>query len=223
MKNILIAAVILIFTAILTTPAIPAQQGLSGEWTLTRMVRDTWDVPVMTTGKVPTIKFSGEGFSGNGSCNSYGGSYTLEGGKGFKPGAVRSTKMACVQPEINGQEKAFFAILEKVTSYEITGDMLKLAGEGGAYSLTFTRKSAEEELPFLWIVDKKQVDCRGVVHQNCLQVKKRDFDQWEILREKIGGFVYKPGRYYLLRVRHSDKGYKLVKIISRTRLIPHVD
>ena len=119
--------------------------------------------------------------------------------------------------------KSFFAILEKVTSYEITGDVLKLAGEGGAYSLTFTRKSAEEERPFLWIVDKKQVDCRGVVHQNCLQVKKRDFDQWEILREKIGGFAYKPGRYYLLRVRHSDKGYKLVKIISRTRLMPHVD
>jgi len=231
MKRIFITTAILIFTAIFTSPAFAQRQALAGEWTLVRMVRDTWQVPmVSTTGKTPTIKFSSEGFSGNGGCNSYGGSYTVDGGK-FTPGPIRSTKMACAG-EVNAQESAFFAIMGKADSYQVADYTLTIAGEGGAYSLAFLRKRVEEK-PFLWIVDKKKVDCRGIVHQNCLQVKKTDADEWEILREKIVGFKYQPGRYYLIRVKRSMKSvmmandfiyeYKLVKVISRTRLMPHVD
>jgi heat shock protein HslJ len=222
MKKIFIATAICMLTAMFSVSAF-GQQALSGEWTLTRLVRDTWDVPVVASGKTPTIKFSGDGFSGNASCNSYGGSYTAA-GKTFNPGPVRSTKMACVQPEINAQEKAFFDTLERATNYQVSGNTLILSGNGGAYSLTFKRNgSVEEERPFLWIVDKKKVDCRGIVHQNCLQVKKTDFAEWEILREGITGFNYRPGKYYLIRVKRTASGYKLVKVISRTRLMSHVD
>jgi heat shock protein HslJ len=196
---------------------------LSGEWTLIRMVRDTWDVPLTGGGKTPTIKFADEGFSGNGGCNSYGGSYTTEGSKGFKAGPIRSTKMACAQGGANGRETAFFDIIGRADTYRITGNTLVLSSDGGAYSLTFKRQAMAEEKPFLWIVDKRQVDCRGVVHQNCLQVKKTDAAEWQILREPIKGFKYIPGKYYLIRVQPTAKGYKLVKIISRTRLMSHVD
>ncbi len=211
--------------ALMFVSQVSAQGGrLSGEWTLTRMVRDTWDVPVAATGKIPTIKFTDEGLSGSGGCNSYGGSYTTEGTKGFKAGPIRSTKMACTQGGANGRETAFFDIIGRADTYRLTGNTLVLSSDGGAYSLTFKRQGmAPEDKPFLWIVDKRQVDCRGVVHQNCLQVKKTDAAQWEILREPIKGFKYLPGKYYLIRVQWTAKGYKLVKVISRTRLMSHVD
>ncbi|HEV7642467.1 MAG TPA: META and DUF4377 domain-containing protein [Pyrinomonadaceae bacterium] len=196
---------------------------LTGEWTLTHMVRDTWDVPLAGDGKTPTIKFTDEGLSGNGGCNSYGGSYTTEGSKGFKAGPIRSTKMACTQGGVSGRESAFFDILGRADTYRITGNTLVLSSDGGAYSLTFQKKPAPEDKPFLWIVDKRQVDCHGVVHQNCLQVKKTDAAEWQILREPIKGFKYLPGKYYLIRVQPTAKGYKLVKVISRTRLMAHVD
>jgi heat shock protein HslJ len=244
MKKILITTAILIFTAVFSIPAL-GQQELSGEWELTRMVRDGKELPMVTTGKTPTIKF-GEGFAGNGSCNSYGGSYTIE-GKKFKAGPIRATKMACAG-EVNAQEMAYFSLLEKMDSYQILKGTLTMAGEGGLHSLTFAvrpdvrspvEEAAEETRPepkektLLWIVDKGQVDCRGIVPQKCLQVKQRDFDEWQILRAEIGGFKYKPGRYYLIRVKRTMKSwtmangqvydYKLVKVISRTRLMPHVD
>jgi heat shock protein HslJ len=233
MKRIFITTAIFIFTLMFVSQASAQGAQLSGEWTLTRMVRDTWDVPLVTTGKTPTIKFMDEGLSGNGGCNSYGGTFTTKGSKGFKAGPIRSTKMACMQGGVSGQETAFFDILDKADTYRITGNTLTLSSGGGAYSLTFQKKLAPENKPFLWIVDKKMVDCRGIVHQNCLQVKKTDAAEWEILREPIKGFKYLPGKYYLIRVTRTLKKwapandfiyeYKLVKVISRTRQMTHVD
>lgn len=223
MKRIFITTVIFIFTLIFVSQASAQVARLTGEWTLTHMVRDTWDVPLAGDGKTPTIKFTDEGLSGNGGCNSYGGSYTTEGSKGFKAGPIRSTKMACTQGGVSGRESAFFDILGRADTYRITGNTLVLSSDGGAYSLTFQKKPAPEDKPFLWIVDKRQVDCHGVVHQNCLQVKKTDAAEWQILREPIKGFKYLPGKYYLIRVQPTAKGYKLVKVISRTRLMAHVD
>ena len=223
MKRILITTAIFIFTLMLVSQAAAQGAQLSGEWTLTRMVRDTWDGPLVSGGKTPTIQFTDEGFSGSGGCNSYGGSYTTQGSKGFKAGPIRSTKMACMQGGVGGQETAFFDILGRADTYRRTGNTLVLSSGGGAYSLTFQKKLAPENKPFLWIVDKRQVDCRGVVHQKCLQVKKTDAEEWQILREPIKGFKYLPGKYYLIRVQWTASGYKLVKVISRTRLMAHVD
>jgi heat shock protein HslJ len=220
MKKIFTSTAILIFTLILTGQTF-AQ--LSGEWTLTKMVRDTFEVRLSQDAKAPTLKFGDERLSGNGGCNSYGAGYKTEGDKGFKAGPVMSTKMACMRPDANKQESAYFDTLDRADSYRITGNTLMLSGNGGAYSLTFRRLGGIKSRPFLWIVDKKMVDCQGIVHQNCMQVKKTDIAEWEILRAPIAGFKYRPGRYYLLRVQQTADGYKLVKIVSRTRLMPHVD
>jgi heat shock protein HslJ len=220
MKKIFTSTAILIFTFVLTTP-IFAQ--LSGEWTLTKMVRDTFEIQLSKDAKAPTLKFGDDRLSGNGGCNSYGGAYTMEGDKGFKAGPVMSTKMACMSGDGNKQESAYFDTLGRADSYRITGNTLMLSGDGGAYSLTFKRLGGLKSRPFLWIVDKKMVDCQGIVHQNCMQVKKTDIAEWEILRAPITGFKYHSGRYYLLRVQQTAAGYQLVKLISRTKLMPHVD
>ncbi|MGO1597831.1 MAG: META domain-containing protein [Sphingobacterium sp.] len=59
--------------------------------------------------------------SGNGSCNNYSLTFTLEGGK-IKFGGPMSTEMAC---EGNG-EVAFFKTLKTVTQYSVHGETLNL-------------------------------------------------------------------------------------------------
>ena len=235
MRRIFLTTAIFILTTLFSLPAF-TQQPLYGEWELVKITRDGKDVPVTPARKTPGINFAKEwSVSGSGGCNSYGGTYTLDNGK-IKFGPIRSTKMGCAQ-EINKQEMLFFEILDKAANYKMSKGNLTLSDGAGANALNFVSLAPPAAEPrekiFRWIVDKQQVDCRGIVHQNCLQVKERDFDQWEIRREKIIGFKYQPGRYYLIRVKRVLKPYtttndfifeyKLVKIISRTRLMPHVD
>jgi heat shock protein HslJ len=217
MKKTFITAAIFIMAGLFT--AVYAQQTPSGEWTLTRMIKDDKNISLSANGKTPTIKFGDEGFSGNAGCNSYSGNNIGDKGT-FKAGPVRSTKMACA-PEVSEQENFFFSVLEKAAVIDVSDGTLSLSSSDSRNSLRFRQKS--DDTPFLWIVDKKQVDCRGIVHQNCLQVKKTDVVEWQILRTKIEGFNYKPGKYYLIRVKRAANGYKLVKVISRTRLMAHVD
>lgn len=236
MKRILTTTAILILTTFSAATAF-AQQPLYGEWDLVKITKDGKDVPVVPARKTPSIKFDKESSAaGSGGCNGYSGSYTTQGGK-INFGPIRATKMGCA-PEINRQEILFFELLNKTDRYKMSGGRLVLSDEAGTNALHFVSlappqiaddvKPVEpptkpDERPFLWIVDKKKVDCRGIVRQNCLQVKKTDAAEWEILRDKIAGFRYKPGKYYLIRVKRTAAGYKLVKIISRTRLMAHVD
>jgi heat shock protein HslJ len=221
-----------------------AQPPLYGDWELTKMIKDGAEMALAPGGKTPTIKFSKEGFNGTGGCNGYAGSYTTAAGGKWTVGPVRSTKMACMGG-VNVQEAAYFEILGKTTQYRMSKGSLLLTDSGGNNSLTFRYKAPEtpatkveapaepREKTFLWIVDKQRVDCRGIVRQNCLQVKETDAAEWQILRESIAGFKYKPGKYYLIRVKRILKtsamanapvfDYKLVRVISRTRKMPHVD
>lgn len=78
-----------------------------------------------------TLQFDTEGnVSGNGSCNTFGGTCTIE-GKTTKFGPLRSTRRAC-EPDVMQQEHRFLAMLGSATSWEIdAGGALLLSGEGG--------------------------------------------------------------------------------------------
>jgi heat shock protein HslJ len=68
--------------------------------------------------------------SGNGSCNSLGGEYTLRGDKlTFK--ALMSTMMACFPEEIMQQEQAYLASLAATASYQVQEDRLTLFDADG--------------------------------------------------------------------------------------------
>lgn len=238
MKKLFITTAIFILTALFTIPAL-GQSALSGEWVLSKMVKDGVNVPILTGGKgAPTLIFGENNrISGNGSCNRYSGTMTEENGK-LTVGPVISTKMGCLDG-FGEQEVKYFDILNKVSIYKSDEGILHLADAGSKNILIYTRKGGEvkpaepEVVNHLWIVNKVKVDCQGVAPQKCLQVKKTDAAPWENFYGTIAGFKYKPGKYYLIRVQRTKKknvpadasayDYKLIKVMSRTRLMPHVD
>lgn len=80
---------------------------------------------------------------GTAACNSYSGSYALD-GDGLTFGPLATTQMACEEPLMD-LESAYLAALGDVSGYELTdGENLVLTG--GGPSLTFT---AEVPLPLV--------------------------------------------------------------------------
>ena len=73
---------------------------------------------------------------GNGGVNSYGGDYTLDGGK-ITISNLIMTLMAGPRPLME-QETKFFNILQSAQSYKIEGHSLKITGTEGV--LVFTQK-----------------------------------------------------------------------------------
>ncbi|MFC1953508.1 META domain-containing protein [Chloroflexota bacterium] len=64
---------------------------------------------------------------GSAGCNSYFGSYELEGGQLLIPGPIGATEMYCMEPEgVMDQEQEYFALLQLAESYEINGDELRI-------------------------------------------------------------------------------------------------
>jgi heat shock protein HslJ len=85
----------------------------------------------------PTIAFSGDGtVSGSGGCNTFSGSYTVD-GSNLTFGPLVSTQKAC-EDAISNLEAAYLAALQATTAYEIT-DAGELNLTSGSTTLTFTK------------------------------------------------------------------------------------
>ena len=78
-----------------------------------------------------TFEFDADSnIAGNGSCNRFGGTCTIEGNT-IKVGPLRSTRRAC-EPEIMQQEHKFLALLGSVSTWKIDPDgALVLTGDDG--------------------------------------------------------------------------------------------
>jgi heat shock protein HslJ len=72
--------------------------------------------------------------SGNGGCNSFSGTYTVDGDQ-LTFGPLASTEMACAD-DVMALEQSYFAALEKVTSFRRTGTTLDLLDASGATQVT---------------------------------------------------------------------------------------
>lgn len=82
---------------------------------------------------IPTLSFveSGE-VAGNGGCNGYGGTYTVDANALTIAGVV-STMMACEDQALTTQESNFLSGLQTTATYTLDGETLTLFdGEGGA-------------------------------------------------------------------------------------------
>ncbi len=77
-----------------------------------------------------TLVFADDGSAGgSGGCNTYGASYSVEGGT-IAFGDVFSTLMACAE-DYMAQEQAYFAALQSATTYTLSADLLVITyGEG---------------------------------------------------------------------------------------------
>jgi len=84
-----------------------------------------------------TINFEDEGRAfGNAGCNSYQGSYQLEGDT-LGLGPLAATRMFCEGPQ-QEQEDRYLAALGIVERYEIAGGELRLHPAGGGEPTRFT-------------------------------------------------------------------------------------
>ena len=64
---------------------------------------------------------------GSAGCNSYFGSYELNGSQLSIPGPIGATEMFCMEPEgVMDQEQEYLAVLQLAESYEIDGDELRI-------------------------------------------------------------------------------------------------
>lgn len=117
-------------------PNPPAEQpGLSGtKWNLTDL---NGTAPIAD--RVPTLEFGADGqATGNGSCNQYFGSYTVDGGT-LNFGQLGSTMMACEEPVMQ-QEISFLQTLGTAAIFTVAGDTLTITTAADA-TLVFTRAS----------------------------------------------------------------------------------
>lgn len=121
-------------------------------WQATMINNGQGAVVSVVGGTEVTATFQDDGVvSGTAGCNSYSGSYTVDGDQiSFGPAAM--TAMMCVEPEgVMEQEAAFAAALESAATYAIQGDQLELRTADGALAVSFVAAgpaaAAPEEQP----------------------------------------------------------------------------
>ncbi len=108
--------------------------GLAGvTWTLVSY-GDPSNPQSALEGTPVTISFSQSGVSGNGGCNSYGGSFQYDANTITISQVIR-TLMACEQP-IMDQEDAYLNALASASTFQIDGSQLQITYDGGV--LTFS-------------------------------------------------------------------------------------
>lgn len=125
---IVILVVSLMIAACRPTPAAPTAQPISLDgtsWVLT-----TLNGQAPLPGRTITAAFAEGQISGSSGCNSYFGSYTLD-GNSLQIGMVGSTMMACPGDGVMDQEIAYLGILQAVTEARLTEGRLELATADG--------------------------------------------------------------------------------------------
>jgi len=138
-KHLALLAFLILSTATTNSPAptvaTPTSTGLSGtNWVLTQYSahQSSW-VPAVGT-HAPTLKFGIDGtISGNGGCNSFGGTYTEAPGELTLSPLIR-TLMACADPAVNTQEGVVMSVLAGVNgkvTFTLAGDQLTLSIPSG--------------------------------------------------------------------------------------------
>ena len=90
------------------------------------------------SGTTLTATFTADAVSGSSGCNTYNGSYTLD-GDALKIGPLATTRMACA-PAIMDQETLFLAALAASTTVEQTGATVTLRNAAGATQVTLAAK-----------------------------------------------------------------------------------
>ncbi len=96
------------------------------------------------SGEVTLVFGPGDTVGGNSGCNSYSGTYTLD-GETFSVSNVASTMMACIDNDLMTQEGAFTGALTTATGLTIDGDTLTITYPDGM--LRFTRQGAVAASP----------------------------------------------------------------------------
>lgn len=128
-KLISFFALALIFGLAACSGAAPSTDLKDTSWVLVEISGQ----PVVA-GSSPTLSFEEEQAGGNGSCNSFGGEYTLDNGK-LTFGPLVSTMMYC--EETMEQESAYLVALQSAAAYQMEDGHLLILDADGVVVLAF--------------------------------------------------------------------------------------
>jgi heat shock protein HslJ len=107
-------------------------------WALDRYkAADGTMTPILPATAV-TVLFENGNLTGSAGCNSYFGSYAMEGANGITIGPLGSTLMFCGEPGVMEQETAYLTLLQSAVSYEVSGAQLILSDAGGMPVLEYS-------------------------------------------------------------------------------------
>jgi heat shock protein HslJ len=120
---------------------------LAGLWTLVSYQGADGQTTDLRANDI-TIQFAADGTaSGSGGCNGYRGTYTAGANGALTISQVVATLRACLDQNKTNWETHYFAALQTVSAYKLTGDQLQLDFAGGSGMLTFTRGQAPTSGP----------------------------------------------------------------------------
>jgi heat shock protein HslJ len=110
------------------------------EWQATGINNGKGAVQSTVAGSTVTMTLGDDGtVTGNATCNTYNGDYTLDGDK-ISFGPLMSTKMACASDDLNAQEQAYLVALGNTTTWELANGVLTFRDDAGAMQATYAAK-----------------------------------------------------------------------------------
>jgi heat shock protein HslJ len=112
-------------------------QAILGAWDATSYYTGN-AVTSVVGGVTLTAEFDAGTISGNTGCNSFTGSYRVD-GDSIEIGPLASTLAACPDEELQQQEQAYLAALQLAATFEVTGNRLDLFRPGHTFAATFER------------------------------------------------------------------------------------
>ena len=102
---------------------------------LAQLQASTWQLQG-ASGDTFTLQVAGDKVAGKGGCNRYFGGITQQGDGVLTLGAMGSTRMMCAG-DLAGKEANYLQALEKVATYQISGQQLVLSDANKTALLTF--------------------------------------------------------------------------------------
>lgn len=119
-------------------------------WNLTSLRTDEGETVAVLPRTEAYARFEDGRVSGHGSCNHFGGGYTVDGNRLSVDEQMMSTMMAC-PPPVMQQEQRFLAHLRAAAGYAVDGDRLIIANSEGQTVLTLTADVPANLVGTTWV------------------------------------------------------------------------
>jgi heat shock protein HslJ len=125
---------------VLVTFAAQANSLAGTSWSVVNINNGRQAVVGMVSGSTVTMAFDTAGrVSGTAGCNRYHAAYKA-GGDTLRFSSVAATRMACAEPAVDEQERAFLRALESVATLGFEGNRLVMRDQDGAMAIILERK-----------------------------------------------------------------------------------
>lgn len=130
----------------IATPSNASDPLANTSWQLTSFGATDAETPVVADSTV-TLAFSADGQAGgNAGCNTYGGSYQVQ-GDSLSFGELTRTLVACADEAIMQQEEQYMQALQSASRFDMTADHLTIWYDEGGSQLNFAPLAASASEP----------------------------------------------------------------------------